>query len=193
MGKNLPRIAAAALLLTVCLLAVRGRHFLHRMFTVHGTTLSSAPSILDRFDQHLVMLDKNGTLAPLDASALKNVKYFAFYLSASWCPPCRLFTPKLVDFYKSFKPQHPDFELIVVNHDASAQDMLAYMKDDAMPWPAVQYDAIDNTGLNSFDSDGYLPDLILVDAQGKVVSDSFQGADYAGPEKVLDDIKRIVP
>jgi nucleoredoxin len=143
-----------------------------------------------KFNHHLVVLD-NGNLKPFDASTLKNVKYFAFYYSASWCPPCRAFTPKLVDFYKSFKAQHPNFDLIFVNHDSSADDMLAYMKTDAMAWPAVRFDDIDSTKANQYCGEG-IPDLVLVDASGKVLSDSFQGSEYVGPYKVMDDIKSMV-
>ena len=103
---------------------------------------SDAPSgFAAKFDHHLVSLD-NGNLKPFDAAGLKDVKYFAIYYSASWCPPCRAFTPKLVEFYNSFKAQHPNFQLIFVNHDNSADDMLNYMKTDSMPWPAVRFDDI---------------------------------------------------
>ena len=144
-----------------------------------------------KFNHHLVVLDE-GNLKPFDAAALKNVKYFAFYYSASWCPPCRAFTPKLVDFYKSFKPQHPNFELIFVNHDNSADDMLTYIKTDGMTWPSVRFDDIDSTKANQYCGEG-IPDLVLVDADGKVLSDSFQGSEYVGPYKVMNDIKSMVP
>ena len=32
-------------------------------------------------------------------SALDGKKIIAFYFSAHWCPPCRLFTPVLAEFY----------------------------------------------------------------------------------------------
>ena len=144
-----------------------------------------------RFDHHLVSL-QDGQLKTFDASTLKGVKYWAFYYSASWCPPCRAFTPKLVDFYNDFKAKHPNFELIFVNHDQSADDMLAYMKGDAMTWPAVRFDDIPQVKGNEYCGRG-IPDLVLVDADGKVLSDSFNGYDYLGPQKVIDDIKSMVP
>ena len=106
-------------------------------------------------------------------------------------PPCRAFTPKLVDFYKQFKSQHPNFELIFVNHDESGDAMLEYMKTDAMPWPAVRFDDIESVKANKYCGAG-IPDLVLVDADGKVLSDSFNGQEYVGPEKVMDDIKSLV-
>jgi nucleoredoxin len=142
------------------------------------------------FSYHLVKLD-HGVLKPIDTASLNNIKYFAFYYSASWCPPCRAFTPKLVDFYNSFKPQHPDFELIFVNHDNSAADMAAYMRTDAMPWPAARFEDIDGSNANKYCGDG-IPDLVLVDTSGKILSNSFVGSNYVGPSKVLNDITHMV-
>ena len=151
---------------------------------------SSPTGLAAKFSYHLVKLD-HGNLKPFDTANLNNVKYFAFYYSASWCPPCRAFTPKLVDFYNSFKPQHPNFELIFVNHDNSSDAMLAYMKGDSMPWPAARFEDIEGSNANQYCGEG-IPDLVLVDANGKVLSDSFKGSGYVGPDKVMDDIKRMV-
>jgi nucleoredoxin len=142
------------------------------------------------FDHHLVVL-ADGHAKPFAASALSGVKYWAFYYSASWCPPCRAFTPKLVEFYNTFKAQHPNFELIFVNHDNDADAMLEYMKTDSMPWPAVRFDDIESTKANRYCGPG-IPDLVLVDEHGKVLSDSFNGQDYRGPEAVIDDIQSMV-
>jgi nucleoredoxin len=146
-----------------------------------------------RFAGHLISLD-HGTPKDFDASTLKNVQYWAFYYSASWCPPCRAFTPKLVDFYSYFKKSHPNFELIFVNDDRSEEAMLAYMKNDGMAWPAVRFSDIDDPqlGAKKYCGPG-IPDLVLTDAKGNVLSDSFDGQDYVGPTKVMDDIKKMVP
>jgi nucleoredoxin len=152
---------------------------------------ASLTGFAGKFDKHLVTVS-DGRFKPLDAATLKDVKYWAFYYSASWCPPCREFTPKLVEFYNQFKQTHPNFELIFVNHDQNEDDMLAYMKTDAMQWPAVRFDDIEHTKANQYCGAG-IPDLVLVDASGKVLSDSFHGSDYVGPYQVIDDIKSIVP
>ena len=42
--------------------------------------------------------------------------YYAFYFSAHWCPPCRAFTPKLVEFYNAQEGKKKNFEIIFVSN-----------------------------------------------------------------------------
>ena len=73
---------------------------------------------------HLVV-QEDGQFKDFDASTLQGVKYWAIYFSASWCPYCQAFTPDLIRFYRDFKPDHPNFELILVCHDKSEEAMLS--------------------------------------------------------------------
>ncbi len=145
-----------------------------------------------KFSNHLLVME-DGRAKSFDASKLAGVKYWAFYYSASWCPPCRAFTPDLVSFYNSFKPSHPNFELIFVNDDRDEPDMLNYMKGDEMPWPAIWYGDIDNPELEAKKYCGPgIPCLVLVDANGRVLSDTMQGGQYTDPHHVIDDIRAMV-
>jgi nucleoredoxin len=158
---------------------------------VEATVISEPVSAFaQKFSSSLIVLD-NGAPKDLDIHTLAGVKYWAFYYSASWCPPCRAFTPTLVDFYRSFKPSHPQLELIFVNHDQNEDDMLNYMKSDAMPWPAVRFEDVQDPDASRYCGSG-IPCLVLVDDSGKVLSDSFQGETYLGPEHVIDDIRSMV-
>ena len=145
-----------------------------------------------KFSNRLMILD-DGTPRDLDVNKLSGVKYWAFYYSASWCPPCRAFTPDLVSFYKDFKPKHPDFELIFVNDDQNETDMLNYMRNDGMTWPAVWYADIDNPDLDvkKYCGEG-IPCLVLVDAEGQVISDTYQNGQYTDPHRVINDIRAMV-
>jgi len=127
-----------------------------------------------------------------DDAQLANTKYFAVYFSASWCAPCRAFTPDLVTWYNENKSKHPEFELVFVSSDTDENAMEAYMSGDKMPWPALKYSKIkSNKSLRQYAGSG-IPCLVFVDADGKVLSNSFEGANYVGPRKVLKDIEKTL-
>ncbi len=48
---------------------------------------------------------------------------YAFYFSAHWCPPCRAFTPKLVEFYNANAGKKTKFEIIFVSSDHDQKSM----------------------------------------------------------------------
>jgi thiol-disulfide isomerase/thioredoxin len=134
---------------------------------------------------------KNGnlsSLAPFEDEALAKKKLIALYFSAQWCGPCRQFTPQLVEFYNRVAPQHPEFEIVFVSNDRSPGAMEASMRDMKMPWPAIDFAKLPSKGaLKKYSGDG-IPCLVLLDASGKVVSDSYAGKQRVGPEKVLADL-----
>jgi nucleoredoxin len=135
---------------------------------------------------------RNGVVTRFDDSPLEKKTLFLLYFSAHWCGPCRKFTPGLVNFYNEMAPKHPELELIFVSLDKSPFNMEVYMRDTNMPWPAIDYQKIPGkNGISHYAGEG-IPDLVLVDAGGKVLSDSYQGKKYLGPEKVLTDLNNIL-
>jgi len=66
-------------------------------------------------------------------------KLVGIYFSAHWCPPCRAFTPKLVEFHKAVTAVGKPFEIVFVSSDKDGASMTAYMKETAMPWLAVPF------------------------------------------------------
>lgn len=137
----------------------------------------------------LVRLE-GGSLKAVDAATLDGVKYYALYFSASWCGPCRQFTPQLARAYRELKARHPEFETVFLSADRSAGAMRDYMRDDKMPWLAVKYDERTQE-LMGYSGPG-IPCLVLVAADGRVLSDSYEGDAYVGPGKVLRDTERIL-
>ena len=135
---------------------------------------------------------QEGKVKKFDDAPLAQAKFFAIYYSAEWCPPCRAFTPDLVKWYRHAKPQNPQFELIFVSSDNSEQEMEHYMTGDKMPWPALSFEKKrTNRTLTHYAGRG-IPCLVLVDAQGKVLSHSYEGETYVGPQKVLKDIEKTL-
>ena len=116
-------------------------------------------------------------------------KFYAFYFSASWCGPCKAFTPKLVEFYNAHEGKKKDFEVIFVSRDNDEQSMEDYIKEDAMPWPAISFRNVAKLDkIDAYRGRG-IPCLVLVDREGNVVSHSYEGQQYVGPSKVMQDIE----
>jgi hypothetical protein len=143
----------------------------------------STPQLSSVIEGHLVSSDGSPFLFPAGAPA-RSLQYIAIYYA---------FTPVLVDWYKKFKPAHPEFELIFVSYDHDRPSWLSYMKEMAMPWPAFSFSDLQQSDqpITKFAGNG-IPDLVLVDAGGKVLSDSFRNGSYVGPQAVVDDINRLL-
>eukprot|EP01052_Picozoa_sp_SAG31_P041140 SAG31_NODE_6156_length_2145_cov_2.099218_3_plen_313_part_00 len=64
-------------------------------------------------------------------SALRG-KTVALYFSAHWCPPCRGFTPTLVQTYSALKQQNRDLEVVFISSDRDQAGFNEYLGQ--MPW-----------------------------------------------------------
>jgi len=102
------------------------------------------------------------------ATALKG-KMVAVYFSASWCGPCRGFTPQLVKFYKKAAKKN-NIEIVFVSSDKNSDAMKNYMKEDSMPWLAVPFNSIERKTLQKIKRVGGIPNLTVFDANGKLIS-----------------------
>jgi thiol-disulfide isomerase/thioredoxin len=129
---------------------------------------------------------------PCAAPDLPQAKYIALYFSAGWCGPCHQFTPELVKFYNEMKPKYPGFEVVFMSRDLGQNAMEKYMAEMAMPWPALRYGAVKSDhALTKYAGRG-IPDLVLLNQKGEVLSDSYVGANYVGPSKVMNDLKKLL-
>ncbi|CAM39979.1 tryparedoxin [Leishmania braziliensis MHOM/BR/75/M2904] len=59
-----------------------------------------------------------------------------FYFSASWCPPCRGFTPLLIEFYEKYHDSK-NLEVILVTWDEEEEGFNGYYAK--MPWLAIPF------------------------------------------------------
>jgi nucleoredoxin len=134
---------------------------------------------------------RNGITRPYLDAEFEKKKLIGLYFSASWCGPCRKFTPSLVSFYNKNAAAHPEFEILLMTNDKSAVAMEGYMRDQQMPWPALSFDkASGNQALKKYAGSG-IPCLVVVDENGKVIFDTYAGKDRRGPEAVLGDLDQL--
>ncbi len=113
--------------------------------------------------------------SPLTKSALVNgqlvppSRYYCLYFSASWCGPCKRFTPLLADWYVTQRQKNIDpsvFEVLFVSADRNESDFAAYSAD--MPWKTIDFGDADI--LHQHYNISSLPTLLLVDQDGSVLS-----------------------
>ena len=85
------------------------------------------------------LLGKDEKVVSAD-SVLQDKRIIAFYFSAHWCPPCRLFTPVLAEFYSDLVTTGGEpLEIVFVSSDKTPEDMMTYMKESHGDWLAVQH------------------------------------------------------
>ncbi len=124
-------------------------------------------------------------------SKVPQAEYIAFYYSASWCPPCKAFTPKLVEFYNKNRAKHDNFELVYVSSDSNEEAQEKYMLDYKMPWPAVKYGDVKNKIVGKYAGSG-IPCLVVVDRDGNVLADSYVDGKYVGPSTVMGQLDKML-
>ncbi len=96
-------------------------------------------------------------------------KIVGVYFSASWCPPCRGFTPQLVKFYNQGAGKE-NFEIVFVSSDRSASAMKGYMKKDSMPWKAIPFGHPSASALKRKLGINGIPTLVIFGSDGKIIS-----------------------
>jgi len=127
--------------------------------------MSETTSFLSQFGEKLVKPLDSTELTPADAISGKD--HIMLYFSAHWCPPCRRFTPILIELYKKLKTKH-NVELIFCSLDRSENEYKEYVSD--MPWVCMPFDAPESKVLAKKYKASGIPHLVVVDASGNIVT-----------------------
>jgi nucleoredoxin len=116
-----------------------------------------------------------GDLVKLSGKSLKSfkelkkpTKYYVFYYTASWCPPCQKYTPVLVDFYEKHK--NDSFEIILITSDSEENDMEAYAASKKMPWPQLKLRKANDFKKKFPHGVRGIPSVITCSLDGEIVS-----------------------
>lgn len=138
------------------------------------------PSVFDEvLEGNLVALDGNAFKA--HTLAKKPEKYYVFYYTASWCGPCRSFTPTLVEFYN--KNKNDNFELVLISSDRDEKSMEAYAEKNKMPWPHLKFGDIKTFKTKFAHGVRGIPSVIVCDLEGKIVTSN--GRDLNALEQLV--------
>jgi len=97
-------------------------------------------------------------------------KKIGVYFSAHWCPPCRGFTPTLIEVYNLLKTQKPgQFEVIFVSSDRDETQFKEYFGE--MPWLAIPFDEEKRRDELSthFEVEG-IPQFTMIESDGSILN-----------------------
>ncbi|KAJ0983793.1 hypothetical protein J5N97_002149 [Dioscorea zingiberensis] len=98
-------------------------------------------------------------------------KTVALYFSASWCGPCRRFTPKLVEVYGELASKGEQFEVVFVSGDEDEESFNGYFAK--MPWLAVPFaDAKTRDSLNDLFKVRGIPHMVVLNESGVVTNEN---------------------
>ena len=112
------------------------------------------------------LVGKDGLAKTTDLVA--NKKAIGLYFSAGWCPPCKVFTPKLVEKYET-KLEAKGMEIVLVPTDSNEYETEVDHK--SMPWLALPYkDWKKGIRLSRKYVIPGVPCLVILDCNGKLVT-----------------------
>jgi len=136
------------------------------------------------------LIDAKGQ--PFDGKAFDDAQVFVLYYGASWCGPCHKFSPSLVEFVNKTATQNPRMAVVMMSNDKSDAELQGYMQEQKMPWPAMPLSTLLKTPLLTFYAKTGIPQLLVLDRYGRVLSDSYDGERYLGPQVPLQELARLV-
>lgn len=130
------------------------------------------------------LLDANGKKV---SNGMLAGKMVGFYFSAHWCPPCRGFTPSLVDFRDKNKE---DFEVIFVSSDKSPDAQMDYMKEMKMKWYTLPHRSEEANKLSKKYGVSGIPALIIVSPEGEIISKNGRSEVGSNPKGAIKNWKK---
>jgi nucleoredoxin len=148
------------------------------------------PTMNDILTDNLGLVDNAGNTSTWGDLAGKTV---GIYLSAHWCPPCKAFTPKLVQRYAKAQELGKNFEIVFTSWDKNQSQFEEYFAE--MPWKAIPYEnkSIRDAVGDVFDCSG-IPRLVMLDMTDgtpSIIRDNAKGPCESDPE--LEEFPWVKP
>jgi len=103
---------------------------------------------------------------------------------ATWCPPCRVEIPNLLDVYKQFKDDK--FVLISVSLDRDIDAALKFVRDKEMNWIHI-IDRESSNRIAALYQVEYIPSTFVINRAGKIAASQLRGSELK--EKIANLLK----
>jgi len=129
------------------------------------------------------LVKKDGKISVSDA--ISGMELIGIYFSAHWCGPCRQFTPKLAEIYKSWKADGKKIEIIFGSSDRDAKNWSEYYAE--MPWLAFPFGDKRKDVLEQKYNVNGIPWLVILDKNGKLVQNEADTAISASGAAAINE------
>lgn len=143
---------------------------------------AAAASLLNKPAPDFTLPDVNGN--PVSLSSYKG-KYVLVDFWASWCRPCRMENPNVVQAYNKFKDKNFTVLGVSLDRPDGKEEWIKAIKDDKLDWTHVSdLKFWESVVVPLYRFEG-IPYNVLVDPTGKIIAESLRGPDL---EKKLAEL-----
>jgi peroxiredoxin len=118
--------------------------------------------------------DTSGTMVSL--SSFRG-KYVLVDFWASWCGPCRMENPNVVQAYEKFKDRN--FTVLGISLDRSKEAWMQAIKDDKLNWTQLSDLKFWSNDVARMYKISSIPQNLLIDPNGKIVAKNLRGEDLS--------------
>ncbi|MCU7551089.1 AhpC/TSA family protein [Chitinophagaceae bacterium LB-8] len=142
----------------------------------------AASSLLNKPAPDFTLPDVNGN--PVSLSSYKG-KYVLVDFWASWCRPCRMENPNVVQAYNKFKDKNFTVLGVSLDRPDGKDDWVKAIQDDKLAWTHVSdLKFWESSVVPLYHFEG-IPYNVLVDPTGKIIAESLRGEDL---ERKLSEV-----
>lgn len=131
--------------------------------------------LFSKLEKGTLLRQSNDSTVTLE-DALGGKEFILLYASASWCGPCRNFTPMLKQCYQSLGPNKP-IEIVFLSADHDESSFRQYYGH--MPWIAINFDEDAREELMAYIRVSGIPRLCVLDGRtGRIIEDNAVGKPF---------------
>ncbi len=110
-------------------------------------------------------------------------KYVLLDFWASWCKPCRVENPNLVEAYNRYKDKN--FTVLGISLDRAKEPWMKAIQDDGLKWTQVSDLKFWNNEVAVMYKVGSIPQNFLLDPNGKIIAKNLRGEELLRTLKTL--------
>lgn len=145
--------------------------------------------------ENLEILEGTNIKPYTNTISFKDKDYYLLLIGNGADDSFKKIIPKIVDYYTRVNRVSKKYEVVYLSLDRTPQNREAFVKEVKMPWPLLKLETVRTSkSFGEYGQNG-VPNLVVVDRQGKVVSQGYVGeGDQKSfqPQEALFDLASLL-